>query len=119
MSTEHAAQTLTRLAQVLTETLDLSAVLARVAEAAVDLVPGSAARIWTVDGERLALSAEAGAVPSMGAAEPSLALGEGWVGHVARTLEPLVVTDGAYVVPDGPGLGAKVDEKRLEALRIG
>ena len=94
MSTEHAAQTLTRLAQVLTETLDLSAVLARVAEAAVDLVPGSAARIWTVDGERLALSAEAGAVPSMGAAEPSLALGEGWVGHVARTLEPLVVTDG-------------------------
>jgi signal transduction histidine kinase/ActR/RegA family two-component response regulator len=94
MSTEHAAQTLTRLAQVLTETLDVSEVLARVAEAAVDLVPHSAARIWTMDGDRVALSAEAGVLPAAALEEPSLALGEGWVGHVARTLEPLVGTDG-------------------------
>ena len=88
MSAEHAAQTLTRLAQVLTESLDPSAVLARVAEAAVDLVPDSAARIWTVDADRLCLSAEAGTPASLG-------LGEGWVDRVASTLEPLVVTDGS------------------------
>ena len=88
MSAEHAAQTLTRLAQVLTESLDPSAVLARVAEAAVDLVPDSAARIWTVDADRLCLSAEAGTPASLG-------LGEGWVDRVASTLEPLVVTEGS------------------------
>jgi signal transduction histidine kinase len=93
MTTEHAAQTLTRLAQVLTETLDLSAVLARVAEAAVDLVPDSAARIWTVEDERLSLSAEAGALPGAGAERTTQGIGEGWARHVAGTLEPLVVDD--------------------------
>jgi signal transduction histidine kinase len=93
MSTEDAAQTLTRLAQVLTETLDLSAVLARVAEAAVDLVPDSAARIWTVDSEQLRLNAEAGVLEGERADRARLAIGEGWAGHVAKTLQPLVVAD--------------------------
>jgi signal transduction histidine kinase len=93
MSTEHAAQTLTRLAQVLTETLDLSAVLARVAEATVDLVPDSAARIWTVAGDELQLSAAAGVLDAAHADRATLAIGEGWAGHVARSLEPLVVDD--------------------------
>src|SRR5687767_1234585 len=93
MSTEHAAQTLTRLAQVLTESLDLSAVLHRVAEAAVDLVPDSAARIWTVEDDRLRLSAEAGVLAAAHADRAALAIGEHWADGVARTLEPLVIND--------------------------
>jgi signal transduction histidine kinase len=94
MSTEHAAQTLTRLAQALTETLDLSAVLGRVAEAAVDLVPDSAARIWTVEGDRLCLSAEAGVLDGARTDRTALDIGEGWAGRAATTLEPLIVNDG-------------------------
>jgi signal transduction histidine kinase/CheY-like chemotaxis protein len=96
MSTEHAAQTLTRLTQVLTETLDLSAVLTRVAEAAVDLVPDSAARIWTVEDDRLCLSAEAG-TPTHGRHEGgALEFGVGWAARVAATQELLVANeDGA------------------------
>jgi signal transduction histidine kinase/ActR/RegA family two-component response regulator len=93
MNTEHAAQRLRRLAQALTETLDLCAVLGRVAEAAVDLVPDSAARIWTVEGEALRLRAAAGVLDGVHADRTTLVLGEGWAGHVARTLEPLVVDE--------------------------
>jgi signal transduction histidine kinase/CheY-like chemotaxis protein len=92
-ATAHAAQTLTRLAQILSETLDLPAVLARVAEAAVDLVPDSAARIWTVEDGGLGLSARAGALERPGAGRAGLALGEGWARRVVGTLEPLVIDD--------------------------
>jgi signal transduction histidine kinase/ActR/RegA family two-component response regulator len=93
MRKEHTAHTVTRLAQVLTETLDVSAVLARVVEAAVDLVPKSAARIWTIEGEQLRLSAEAGVLEAEPTARAILEVGEGWVSRVARTLEPLAVND--------------------------
>ncbi|HEX3176141.1 MAG TPA: GAF domain-containing protein [Methylomirabilota bacterium] len=93
MSTDHAARTLTHLAQALGETLDLSAVLDRVAHAAVDFVPGSLARIWTVDGAALSLSAEAGAVSMAPGEDRTLALGQQWAGRVASTLEPLIVVD--------------------------
>jgi signal transduction histidine kinase len=99
MSTD---DTLTRLAQVLTETLDVPVVLARVAQAAVELVPESAARIWTIEGEQLRLSAEAGVLETEAAAVAGLALGEGWVNRVAGTLEPLAVEDAgvwAAVIP--------------------
>jgi GAF domain-containing protein len=93
MSTEHAAQTLTRLAQALTETLDLAAVLTRVAEAAVDLVPDSAARIWTVEGGRLRLSAEAGVLRGPRTDRTALEIAEGWARDVATTQDPLVIND--------------------------
>jgi signal transduction histidine kinase len=96
MSTEHAAQTLTRLTQVLTETLDLSAVLTRVAEAAVDLVPDSAARIWTVEDDRLCLSAEAGTRAHGRNDGAALEFGVGWAARAAATQELLVASeDGA------------------------
>jgi signal transduction histidine kinase/CheY-like chemotaxis protein len=92
MTSEHAAQTLTRLAQVVSESLDLSAVLERVAEVAVELIPESAARIWTVEDARLSLSAEAGMLrgPRPDAAH---SIGERWAADVARSREPLVVDD--------------------------
>jgi len=90
MSSEHAAQTLTRLTQVLSETLDLSAVLTRVAEAAVDLVPDSAARIWTVEDDRLCLSAEAGMRTHERNDGAALEFGVGWAARVAATQELLV-----------------------------
>src|SRR5581483_12258870 len=93
MSTDHAARTLTHLAQALGETLDLSVVLDRVAHAAVDFVPGSLARIWTVDGAALSLSAEAGAVNMAPGEDRTLALGQQWAGRVASTLQPRIVVD--------------------------
>jgi signal transduction histidine kinase len=94
-TTTGAAQTLTRLAQILSETLDLSAVLGRVAEAALDLVPDSAARIWTVEDGRLCRSAGAGMLEPSGAERAGLAVGDGWARRVVTTLEPVIVDDAA------------------------
>src|SRR5688572_32663255 len=94
MRTDHAAQTLTRLAQLLTETLDVSSVLACVAQAAVDLIPDSAARIWAIDGEEARLSAEAGADDTGRTGLAALKSGEEWASRVVRTLEPVVVDEG-------------------------
>jgi signal transduction histidine kinase len=84
----------TRLAQAVTETLDLSEVLSRVAQAATDLVAGSVARIWVAERGGLVLRGEAGTGGQPGAGEKTtLAIGEGLAGHVAATGELLVVDD--------------------------
>ena len=94
MTAEGTVQRLIRLTQALTETLDLPAVLRRVAEATIEFVPDSASRIWTIDGNALTLAAEAGRLsPDDDTGRTTLALGEGWVGHVALVGEPLVVDD--------------------------
>ena len=84
----------TRLAQAVTGSLELSEVLHRVAEAAIELVPKSAARIWVAERDVLVLRSEAGTGgPSHGGTKTTLTLGEGLAGHVAATLEPLVIDD--------------------------
>ena len=86
MSPEHAAALLARLAQSLHETLDASAVPARVADAALRLVPGSATRVWIVEGDALRLGATA---PERAA----LPVGEAWACEAARAREARVVHD--------------------------
>jgi GAF domain-containing protein/ActR/RegA family two-component response regulator len=77
-----------------TESLELSEVLHRVAAAATELVPRSAARIWVAEGDRLTLQSEAGpGAPSHAGERTVLGFGEGLAGHVAATREPLVVDD--------------------------
>jgi signal transduction histidine kinase/ActR/RegA family two-component response regulator len=84
----------TRLAQAVTESLEVSEVLHRVAQAATELVPGSAARIWVVERDRLRLRSEAGTDgPAPDGERTTLAFGEGLAGHVAATQEPLVLDD--------------------------
>ncbi len=87
-------ETWTRLAQTVTGTLDLAEALDRVARATTDLLPDSAARIWVAEDTRLVLRSEAGTVGAPGAGRKTeLALGEGLTGHVALTLQPLIVED--------------------------
>ncbi len=87
-------ETLTRLGQAVTGTLKLADVLDGVARAATDLLPGSSARIWVVEEDRLVLRSEAGTHgPPWSGRKTEFALGEGVTGHAAVTREPLVVED--------------------------
>lgn len=87
-------QVLTQLAHAVTGSLELQEVLDRVAGAAIDLLPGSAARIWVVEGDQLVLRAEAGiqGTPRSGQ-KTAFAFGEGLTGHAAVTRQLLVVDD--------------------------
>lgn len=93
-------ETLATLAHAVTESLELSEVLDRVAHAAIELLPDSSARIWVMEGERLVLRAEHGphGAPQSGF-KGALAVGEGLTGRVAATGEVLIVDD----VADDPG----------------
>jgi two-component system, NtrC family, sensor kinase len=92
-SREHRGfRRLAQLAQAVTASLALGEVLESVTHAAMDLVEDSSARIWAVEGNRLVLKVEAGAVGSPGEGRRTiLGFGEGLTGHVASTLAPLVV----------------------------
>src|SRR5213595_1710663 len=87
-------ETLTRLAQTLTATLSIDEVLQRVVDAAAELFDSSAATLWLVedDGEHVALRASVG-----GRASPEgrrrFRVGQGLVGTVVATREPLTVSD--------------------------
>ncbi len=85
-------ESLARLAQAITASLELPEVLQRIARAATDLVPDSRAGIWVVDGERIVLRAEAGATEQRSERQ-ELAFGEGLTGHVAASRGALVVDD--------------------------
>src|SRR5437660_1030430 len=87
-------ETLASLAHAVTESLELSEVLDRVAHAATELLPDSSARIWVMEGERLVLRAEHGphGAPQSGF-KGALAVGEGLTGRVAATGEILIVED--------------------------
>ena len=85
---------LARLAHTVTSSLELPAVLEKVARAATDLLADSAARIWVLEGDRLVLRAEAGTPgPSGSGRKTELALGEGLVGYAATTRQFFVVDD--------------------------
>jgi GAF domain-containing protein len=88
------AENLAHLAQVITASLELPEVLDRVARAATDLLPDSASTIYVADGERLVLQSECGIREASGShRRTERALGEGTVGRVALTREPVVVED--------------------------
>jgi GAF domain-containing protein len=91
---ERRFETLTRLAQAVTASLELPEVLDRVASAATDLLPDAASRIWVVEGERLRVRAEAGTrgAPRSGR-KTELAFGEGMIGSAASARQLLVVED--------------------------
>ncbi len=84
---------LARIAQGVTASLALDLVYARVAEAASGLVPGSSVRLWILEGDELALRAEAGTGGVSGSPRTRFRVGEGLVGHAAASRESLVVDD--------------------------
>ncbi|PYN69612.1 MAG: hypothetical protein DMD93_07115 [Candidatus Rokuibacteriota bacterium] len=87
-------ETLTRLAQTLTATLSVDEVVQRVVDAAAELFDSSVARLWLVDddGAQVTLRASVGA-RGAGEGRPPLRVGEGLVGTVVATREPLAVAD--------------------------
>jgi GAF domain-containing protein len=87
-------EALGRLAQTLTATLSPDEVFQRVVAAAVELFGSSAAQLWLVeeDGRHVALHATAGAESSTESFE-RVAIGEGLIGTVVATREPLAVVD--------------------------
>ena len=87
-------ETLARLAHTLTATLSLDEVFQRVVDAAVELFGSSAAQLWIVDDDErhVSLRTEAG---TTGRVNPvaRLPVGDGLVGSVVATREPLEVLD--------------------------
>ena len=86
-------ETLARLAQTLTATLSLDEVFRRVVDAAVELFGSSTAQLWLVDDDdrHVSLRAAAGTQSSEGVER--LRVGEGLVGMVVATREPLTAVD--------------------------
>jgi GAF domain-containing protein len=87
-------ETLARLAQTLTATLSLDDVFHRVVDAAIELFGSSTAQLWLVDddGQHVSRRAAAGSQPSPDDVE-RVAVGEGLVGRVVATREPLTAVD--------------------------
>jgi len=85
---------LSTLTGLLTSTLSLEDVLARVVRSAVDLFGSSVSRLWLVDaaGETLSLRAQAGSL-GLEAGVTRLRVGEGLMGRIVATRAPLVVED--------------------------
>jgi GAF domain-containing protein/CheY-like chemotaxis protein len=87
-------ETLARLAQTLTATLSLDDVFHRVVDAAIELLASSTAQLWLVDddGRHVSRRAAAGSQPSPDEVE-RVAVGDGLVGRVVATREPLTAVD--------------------------
>jgi GAF domain-containing protein/CheY-like chemotaxis protein len=87
-------ETLTRLSQGLSATLSGDQVLARVVEAAVELVGATIARLWLVedDGATLTLGAAVGPMPGPEGLR-TLLVGEGLVGLAVARREPVTMPD--------------------------
>ena len=86
-------ETLTRLTRTITASLEPDVILPAVAEAAVSLFAGCVCRLWTADGKRLLLRAEAGTGAEKSREEREIKVGEGLVGGVAASGEPAIVED--------------------------
>ena len=87
-------ETLGRLAQTLTATLSPDEVFQRVVDSMVELFGSSAAQLWLVDedGQFVKLHAAAGVDASMEGFAP-VRVGEGLIGSVVATREPLAIAD--------------------------
>ena len=86
-------ETLARLAQTLTATLSLDEVFRRVVDAAVELFGSSTAQLWLVDDDDRHVSRRAAAGIQPSEAVERLQVGEGLVGTVVATREPLTAVD--------------------------
>ncbi|HEX2278557.1 MAG TPA: GAF domain-containing protein [Candidatus Tectomicrobia bacterium] len=88
-------QTLTRLNQLISSSLDISQVLGEIARAAAMLMDASVVSFWLVDETTRTLEVRAFSDESIGADFPTrtVSFGQGGVGWVAQHRRPLSVTD--------------------------
>jgi GAF domain-containing protein len=105
-------ETLARLAQTLTATLSLDEVFRRVVDAAIELFGSSAAELWLVDDDDHHVSRRAAAgIQSSAHDVGRMRRGEGLVGTVVATCEPLTAID----APNDPR-ARNVERVRAEGL---
>ena len=104
-------ETLTQLARTVTASLEPEVILPAVADAARSLFPGGVCRIWTADGEQLALRAEAGTGAVSAREGREIKVGDGLIGGVAASGQADVVEDLAHC----PTLSA-VERRRADGL---
>ena len=96
----HEISTLLDAGRAVNSTLDLDRVLASILAGATDLMPAGSGSVMLLDGTDLVVAA---AVGNDGALGRRSAVGDGIAGHVARTLEPLLI-DGRVTASHFPGL---------------
>jgi PAS domain S-box-containing protein len=86
-------EALARLTRTISASLEPDVILLAVAEAAVSLFPGRVCRLWTADGDRLRLRAEAGTDTPMAPERREVTVGEGLIGGVAAGAKAALVED--------------------------
>jgi signal transduction histidine kinase/signal transduction protein with GAF and PtsI domain/CheY-like chemotaxis protein len=113
-------ETLTGLSRALTASLDPDTILPAVVDAALTLFPGGACRLWTVEGERVRMSAGSADERDGGQAPPELPLGQGLVGEVAASGRSVVVEDLAARAAGGsdPSIPAGLVEAGMVAAVV-
>lgn len=84
----HEISTLLDAGRAVNSTLDLDRVLASILQGATDLMPASSGSVMLLDGHELVVAAAVGNSSALGR---RAAIGDGIAGHVARTLQPLLI----------------------------
>ena len=84
----HEISTLLDAGRAVNSTLDLDRVLASILEGATDLMPASSGSVMLLEVDELLVAAAVGNSSALGR---RAAIGDGIAGHVARTLQPLLI----------------------------
>ena len=87
----HEITTLLDAGKAVNSTLELDRVLSSILSGVTDLMPATRGAVLLLDGDDLVVAAETGQAALIGDRTPR---SEGVVGHVARTLEPMLVNGG-------------------------
>lgn len=103
----HEISTLLDAGRAVNSTLDLDRVLSSILTGATDLMPAGSGSVMLVDEGDLLVAASVGNEVALGR---RAAIGDGIAGHVARTLEPMLI-DGKALPSVFPGL-----EKRTQQV---
>jgi len=86
-------ESLNRVTRTIARSVDARSVLASIAESVLTLFPDDACRLWVIDGGQITLAAEVGVGESIPGGRTTLRIGEGIVGRVCESGEPIVLSD--------------------------
>ena len=104
----HEISTLLDAGRAVNSTLELDRVLSSILVGATDLMPATSGSVMLLDGDMLIVAAAAGDSTALG---HRAAVGDGIAGHVARTLEPLLI-NGRVTSSVFPGMADRANEVR-------
>ncbi|MBK5308219.1 MAG: sensor domain-containing diguanylate cyclase [Frankiaceae bacterium] len=102
----HEISTLLDAGRAVNSTLELDRVLSSILSGATDLMPASSGSVMLLDDNELVVAAAVGNSVALGR---RVALGDGIAGHVARTMQPLLI-NGQASPAIFPGLAKRVTQ---------